>query len=112
VIDKKVKPGCIPTERREIWLSRISFIDLRDGRHRLVPVSRVCSRWNTIANGILYEQVQVIGKTLTLFVKNVVLILDERPCWDEDGDDDDDDEDEDEEPKIESYLLARTLGVS
>ena len=65
VMDKKVKLGCIPTERRDIWLSRMSFMDLRDGRHRLLPVSRVCSHWNKIANAILYEQIQVKGNTLT-----------------------------------------------
>ena len=62
-IDKRVKPGCTPTGARDVWLSRVSFLDMRDGRHHLVPVSRVCTLWNKIANQIMYEQIQVDGST-------------------------------------------------
>jgi len=62
-IDKRVKQGFTPTDARDAWLSRLSFSDMRDGRHRLVPVSRVCTLWNKIANQILYEEIQVDGNT-------------------------------------------------
>lgn len=49
----------IPTDPRGRWLSRKSDKDMRDGRHRLCPVSRVCRKWNPIAVDILYTQIQV-----------------------------------------------------
>lgn len=58
--DKRVLSiDSLPSDPRERWLSRQSFMDMRDGRDRLVPVSRVCRRWNEIANEILYMQIQV-----------------------------------------------------
>lgn len=62
-IDNRLVPGtvCYTGTRSEKWLSRVYWHDQRDGRHRLVPVSRVCQRWNILVNGILYEEIQVIG---------------------------------------------------
>ena len=64
--DKRIPSyGPIPTDPRERWLSRKSDRDMRDGRHRLCPVSRVCRKWNSVAVDILYCQIQAtIGELL------------------------------------------------
>lgn len=59
VMDKNYTNKKKFTDKREDWLHRLSFMDMRDGRHSLLPLSLVCRRWNKIATEMLYEEVQV-----------------------------------------------------
>lgn len=49
------------TGGRQLWLERWAYDDRRDKRKYLVPVSRVCRLWNSIANDILYTEIYVAG---------------------------------------------------
>jgi hypothetical protein len=60
-IDKIGDPENPPTDPREIWFSRMSALHLRDGRKWLVPVSRVCRLWHSIATKILYTEIDTKG---------------------------------------------------
>ena len=59
IMDKYFTRETKLVDKREDWLYRLSFMDMRDGRHSLLPLSLVCHRWNKIANEMLYEEIQV-----------------------------------------------------
>jgi F-box-like len=65
VMDKKLTRKTKLADKRDDWLHRLSFMDMRDGRHSLLPLSLVCRRWNKIANELLYEEIQVSDGTYT-----------------------------------------------
>ena len=58
-MDKKFTRETKLADKREDWLYRLSYMDMHDGRHSLLPLSLVCHRWNKLANGMLYEEIQV-----------------------------------------------------
>ena len=45
--------------KRDLWLHRTSFVDMRDGRHVLCSLALVCRRWNAIATEMLYQEIQL-----------------------------------------------------
>lgn len=58
-MDKKFTRKTKPVDKRDDWLYRLSFMDMRDGRHSLLPLSLVSRRWSKLANEMLYEEIQV-----------------------------------------------------
>jgi F-box-like len=54
-------PRHLLTKARDLWLARINSADLRDGRHRLLPVALVCRHWNNVATKMLYTQIDLKG---------------------------------------------------
>ena len=98
IVDTKYERQRPAKDKRDLWLSRLSFMDMRDGRHVLLPLARVCRRWNKIATEMLYEEIQIHDcmcysssyKVLANF--NVARM--------------------DDEPRDESGLLRRTLTSS
>jgi len=57
--DKFYDHDTVLKNKRDLWLYRMSFMDMLDGRHTLLPLALVCRRWNKVVTPMLYEEVQI-----------------------------------------------------